>query len=79
MAGANVDRSGVQWLCLKVDTTSGALAYTTHGRVYDPAPTNPQHYCFPSLMVKCPGHQPMIFFKPARDRAVHSMGDLPSG
>jgi hypothetical protein len=53
--GANVDRSGVQWLKLSVDADAGTLSYNAHGRVYDPAPTNPFYYYYPSLMVNCAG------------------------
>jgi len=59
--GTNVDRSGVQWLRLRVDAAGGTLNYNTHGRVYDRAVTNGHYYYFPSLMVNCAGDIVMGF------------------
>ena len=53
--GTNVDRSGVQWLKLRIDAANGLLSYNAHGRVYDRSPTNADYYYFPSLMVNCTG------------------------
>jgi hypothetical protein len=52
--GPTADRSAVQWFKLQV--SSGGLAYATHGRIYDPAASNPYWYCFPSLNVNAAGH-----------------------
>ena len=57
----NVTRSGLQWLKMEVDAPGGALHYSTHGRVYDRAATNPWYYYFPSLMVNCAGDMVMGF------------------
>jgi hypothetical protein len=57
----NVNRTGVQWLKMRVDATNGSLSYGAHGRVYDPNPNNPLYYYFPSLMVNCAGDMVMGF------------------
>jgi hypothetical protein len=49
--GTNADRSGVQWLKLRVEP--GALSYYAHGRIYDACATNANHYYFPSVAVNC--------------------------
>lgn len=46
------DRSGVEWLRMKAGTT---LSLTSHGRIYDPAATNPKWYFMPSLAVNSTG------------------------
>lgn len=54
--GTNVDRTGVQWLRFRVDTTNGTLSYNSHGRIYDQSSTtNAFYYYFPSLAVNCAG------------------------
>lgn len=54
--GTNVDRTGVQWLELSVDTTNGTLGYNSHGRIYDQSsPTGAIYYYFPSLALNCAG------------------------
>lgn len=53
--GSSVDRSSVQWTKLSVETSTGTLSYNSHGRIWDPAPTNAYWYYFPSLMVNCAG------------------------
>jgi len=57
--GTSVDRSAAQWVNFQVGTTS--LTYNASGRVYDPAPTNPFWYYFPSLMVNCTSDMVMGF------------------
>ena len=56
-----MDRSGLQWLKLSVDAEGGTLSYSAHGRVYDPASTNPFYYYYPSLMVNGAGDMVMGF------------------
>ena len=52
----NVDRTGVQWLKLNVDSTNGLLGYSAHGRVYDRiSTTNVLWYHYPSITVNCAG------------------------
>lgn len=54
--GTNVDRTGVQWLKLRVNATNGTLSYDSNGRVYDKSSTtNAFYYHFPSLAVNCAG------------------------
>jgi hypothetical protein len=53
--GTNVDRSGIQWLRLEVDSDGGSLNYKAHGRVFHRGTTNAWYYYFPSLMVNCVG------------------------
>jgi hypothetical protein len=50
--GTNVDRTGVQWLKLRVEP-GGTLSYYQHGRIYDAAPTSATYYYFPSVAVNC--------------------------
>jgi hypothetical protein len=57
-----VDRTGIQWLKLQVDSSAGTLDYSAHGRVYDKsATTNAFYYYFPSLAVNCAGDMVMGF------------------
>jgi hypothetical protein len=60
-AGTNVDRSGLQWLKMRVEPDGAALAYETHGRVYDSRLENPHYFYFGSLMANCPGDMVMAF------------------
>ena len=46
---APADRSAVQWFRLELNSES--LRYRAHGRIYDPSPTEPYWYYFPSLNV----------------------------
>lgn len=58
--GTNVDRTGAQWLKLRVDPTGGTLSYSAHGRIYDKSGTpNVFYYYFPSLAVNCAGDMVM--------------------
>jgi hypothetical protein len=54
-SGTNVNRSAMQWFKLEVGTNGTGLTMSDHGRVYDPAPTSPWWYYFPSLAVSCAG------------------------
>lgn len=52
--GQSVDRSGIQWVRLKLETSSlpgDTLTYDAHGRIYDNANPSPFWYYFPSLAV----------------------------
>ena len=60
-SAAAVDRSGVQWLKIKADFSSGALSYIAHGRIWDPAASDPYWYYFPSMMVNCAGDMVAAF------------------
>jgi hypothetical protein len=51
--GSTSDRSAVQWFRLPVG--AGGLTYVEHGRIYDPAASNPYWYYFPALNVGCAG------------------------
>jgi hypothetical protein len=50
--GTNVDRTGIQWLKLRVEQ-GAALSYSQHGRIFDAAPTSAAYYYFPSMAVNC--------------------------
>jgi hypothetical protein len=55
-SGINVDRSAIQWFRMGVDTASGALSYSAHGRVYDNArTTNAFYYYYGSMAANCAG------------------------
>jgi hypothetical protein len=51
--GSTTDRSAVQWFRLPVG--AGGLTYVEHGRINDPAASNPYWYYYPSLNVRCAG------------------------
>ncbi len=53
--GTNVDRAGVQWFKLRINSAGEPLTCDRHGRIYDDPPTNAFYYYFPSLMVNCAG------------------------
>ena len=54
-SATNMDRSGIQWLKFAVSTNTWTLSFSDHGRIYDPAATNPMYYYVPSLMVNSAG------------------------
>jgi hypothetical protein len=49
--GSSVDRSGIQWLKLRIASGNQSLVYDAHGRVFDSAEMNAWWYYFPSVMV----------------------------
>jgi len=51
--GSTPDRSAVQWFRLPVG--AGGMTYAAHGRIYDPAASNPYWYHYPSLNVNAAG------------------------
>jgi hypothetical protein len=60
--GGSVDRSAIQWFRFNVDTSTNALTYSAHGRVYDNAQTtNVLWYYFGSIMASCAGDAVMGF------------------
>ncbi len=50
-SGSSVDRSGVQWWKLQLNTTGTNLTYSASGMVYDNSTTSPWWYYMPSLSV----------------------------
>jgi hypothetical protein len=56
--GQSVDRSGIQWIRLRVGTgivPGDTLSYDSHGRIYDDCDLTPRWYSFPSLAVNTVG------------------------
>jgi hypothetical protein len=53
-SGASVDRSAIQWIKLQTHA-SNPLAYSTHGRIYAAAASDPYWYYMPSLAVNNAG------------------------
>jgi hypothetical protein len=53
--GSSVDRSAIQWIKLQL-YSSNPPAYSTHGRIYSSAASNPYWYYMPSLAVNNAGH-----------------------
>jgi hypothetical protein len=53
--GSSVDRSGVQWLQLQLNSTGAPLTHIAHGRIYDSGTSYPYYYYMPSLMVNTNG------------------------
>ncbi|MBU6399001.1 MAG: hypothetical protein KGS61_01660, partial [Verrucomicrobia bacterium] len=49
--GAAVDRSGIQWWQLQLNSSGTPLTYVRSGMVYDSASSNPWWYYMPSLAV----------------------------
>jgi hypothetical protein len=55
----NADCTGCEWIDL--DVSGAAAALVQSGRVYDPAPSGPRYYYFPSIMVNGQGNAAMSF------------------
>ncbi len=53
--GTTVDRSAIQWIKLRMDAVGVPLAYSNHGRIWDPAEADPVWFHFPSVAVNPAG------------------------
>jgi len=53
--GTNVDRSGIQWLKLQLNSSNAPLTHIAHGRIYGSVASQPYYYFMPSLMVNTNG------------------------
>lgn len=52
---SSVDRTGVQWLKLQLNSIGTPLTLLDHGRIFDDCPSDPYYYIFPSMMVNSIG------------------------
>lgn len=59
--GTNVDRSGIQWLRMMLESSGGSMTLANYGRVYDSSAESPHYFYFGSLMVNCSGDMVTAF------------------
>lgn len=60
MGGAlGADRTGAEWL--EIDATAPVATLVQSGRIYDPAPSDPLHFFYPSVTVTYQGHAAISF------------------
>jgi len=59
--GTNVDRSGIQWLKLQLNSSNAPLTHIAHGRIYGSVASQPYYYFMPSLMVNTNGEMVIGF------------------
>ena len=59
--GSSVNRSGIQWWKLQLNSTGTPLTYSASGIVYDRATSNPWWYYMPSLAVNWQNAMPLGF------------------
>src|SRR5688500_11172070 len=55
--GASVDRSGIRWSKLQVESSGNSLSCAENGIFYDTASSNPYWYYCPSIMVSAAQNQ----------------------